>query len=102
MKTSDRIRRAIFKISAEGATLFEWSIWSTLLTFLVGLPVVTSVLQSLGTGLIISIITGVILFLISFVTLSITDNLLKWWPFQVSREELEFEENYEPRIPDDE
>ena len=89
MKTSDRIRRAIFKISAEGATLIEYSIWSTLLTFLVGLPVVTSVLQSFGTGLIISIMTGGILFLISFVTLFI------------STEELEFEENYEPRISDD-
>lgn len=101
MKISDKIRRAIFKVSAEGATLFEWSIWSTLLTFLVGLPIVTSVLESLGTGLLLSIITGVVLFLISFVVLSVTDNLLKWWPFIISKEELEFEENYEPRIPND-
>ena len=101
MKISDKIRRAIFKVSAEGASLFEWAIWSTILTFLIGLPIVISVLQSLGKGLIVAFVTGVILFVLTTVLLGITDGLLKVCPFVISEEELEYESSYQPRIPYD-
>ena len=101
MKRTDMIRRVFFTISAEGASLFEWAIWSTLLTFLVGFPVAVSVLQSFFTSLLISLITGVTLFVISFVVLGICDNIISHWPFMIGDDELEYEKNYTPRIPND-
>ena len=101
MKKTDMIRRVFFTISAEGASLFEWAIWSTLLTFLVGFPIAISVLQSFLTGLLISMITGVSLFIISFVVLGISDKIISQWPFTIGDDELEFEKNYTPRIPND-
>lgn len=94
MKTKDKIRRIIFTISAEGAVLFEWSIWSTLLTLLIGLPIAISVLQSLVKGLFAAVITGMALFAVSFIILAITDGILRTWPFKISDDELEFESSY--------
>lgn len=96
----DKIRRAIFTISAEGASLFEWAIWATLLTFVIGLPITIAILQSF-VAIIIPVITGIVLFVFTGVLLGITDFLLRTWPYEISDEELKFEEEYLPRIPDD-
>lgn len=96
----DKIRRAIFTISAEGASLFEWAIWATLLTFVIGLPITIAILQSF-VAIIIPVITGIVLFVFTGVLLGITDFLLRTWPYEISDEELRFEEEYLPRIPDD-
>ena len=96
----DKIRRAIFTISAEGASLFEWAIWATLLTFVVGLPITIAILQSF-VAIIIPVITGVVLFVLTIILLSITDYWLEYWPFEISDEELQFEKEYSPRIPND-
>ena len=100
MKVTDKIRRAIFKISAEGATLFEWCIWVSLLTLVVGLPIVMAILNSIGKSLFVVITTGLSLFLLTYILLTITNKLLEVWPFRVSMEEMEFEQDYEPRIPE--
>lgn len=96
----DKIRRAIFTISAEGASLFEWAIWATLLTFVIGLPITIAILQSF-VAIIIPVITGIVLFVFTGVLLGITDFLLRTWPYEISDEELRFEEEYLPRIPND-
>ena len=67
MKLTDKIRRAIFKISAEGASYFEWSIWATILSFMIGLPIIITVLESFIKGFLTVFLTAVILFLISFI-----------------------------------
>lgn len=97
----DKFRRVVFTISAEGATLFEWSIWSSLLTYLIGLPLTIALLQSIIKGFFVVFTTGLVMFAISFIILFITDEILKLWPFEISDDELEFEENYIPRIPND-
>ena len=99
MKLTDKIRRAIFKISAEGASYFEWSIWATILSFMIGLPIIITVLESFIKGFLTVFLTAVILFLISFIYVGIADGILSHWPFEIGEEEKEFEENYEPRIP---
>lgn len=96
----DKIRRAIFTISAEGASLFEWAIWTTLLTFVIGLPITIAILQSF-IAIIIPVITGIVLFVFTSVLLGITDYLLRIWPYEISDDELRFEEEYLPRIPND-
>ncbi|MCI7766690.1 MAG: hypothetical protein MSJ26_01735 [Oscillospiraceae bacterium] len=96
----DKIRRAIFTVSAEGASLFEWAIWATILTVLVGLPLAIAVLQSF-LGIIVTVITGAALFVLTFIFLGITDFILSFWPFEISDEELQFEKDYIPRIPND-
>ena len=96
----DKIRRAIFTISAEGASLFEWAIWTTLLTFVIGLPITIAILQSF-VAIIIPVITGIVLFVFTSVLLGITDYLLRIWRYEISDEELKFEEEYLLRITDD-
>lgn len=96
----DKIRRAIFTISAEGASLFEWAIWTTLLTFVVGLPITIAILQSF-VAIIIPVITGIVLFVFTGVLLGITDFMLRTWPYEISDDELLYEKEYSPRIPND-
>ena len=80
--------------------MFEWAIWATLLTFVIGLPITIAILQSF-VAIIIPVITGIVLFVFTGVLLGITDFLLRTWPYEISDEELRFEEEYLPRIPND-
>ena len=96
----DKIRRAIFTISAEGASFFEWAIWATILTVLIGLPLAVAVLQSFM-GIIVALITGAVLFVLTFILVRTADFLIRLWPFEISDEEQQFEKGYVPRIPYD-
>lgn len=97
----DKLRRFIFTISAEGASYFEWSIWSSLIIAIIGMPVVIAILESVLNAVIIVILTIVIMFIISFLIVGIADSILQNWPFEISDEELQYEKNYVPRIPND-
>ena len=96
----DKIRRRIFTISAEGATLFEWAIWASLITSVFATPAVITILDS-PMGIFIVLAAIFTLFALTYILLSITDKLLECWPYEISEEELEFERNYVPMIPDD-
>lgn len=97
----DKIRRFLFIIGAEGASFFEWAIWTILLIVPVGIPLTIALMQSLIKGLLICTATGIILFFGTMIFIGISDAILSVWPFEVSDEELDFEENYVPRIPPD-
>ena len=96
----DKIRRRIFTISAEGATLFEWAIWASIILGVFVTPAVIAIIESLM-GIFIVIAAALTLFALTFILLSITDKLLECWPYEISEEELEFERDYVPMIPDD-
>lgn len=101
MKRTDRIRRFFFIISTEGASLYEWSIWSILLALTVGFPAASLILDDVLKGLFIFVITALFLFFISFAANLICDSIIANWPFMIGDDELEFEQNYTPRIPVD-
>lgn len=98
----DKLRRFVFTLSAEGASFFEWSILSSILTLLIGFPPAVKILESFSKGLIAVIFTGIVLFSISFLIVFISEAILRLWPFEISEDEQEFENNYIPRIPYDE
>lgn len=99
MKITDKIRRAIFKVGAEGASYFENCIWVLLGLAVIGIPITIALLQSVWKGLVVILITAAVLFVGSLIYVGIADAILAEWPFEISDEEKEFEENYKPRIP---
>lgn len=97
----DKIRRFLFIIGAEGVSFFEWAIWTTLIILPIGVPLTAVLTHSLIKGLVICAATGIILYCGTIIFVGGADAILSVWPFEISDEELDFEENYVPRIPPD-
>lgn len=97
----DKIRRILFTISAESVSHFEWVIWTIILSFLLGTPIITVILQSFVKGIIVVILTSTVLFAGTLGFVGLADIILSVWPFEISDEEKEYEEKYVPRIPMD-
>lgn len=95
----DRLRRFFFIIGAEGASFFEWAIWASILILFVGVPVTVAVLQSFLKGILVSAVTASILFFGTLIFVGLADLIISNWAYEISDEEQEFENNYEPRIP---
>ena len=99
MKITDKIRRAIFKIGAEGASYFENCIWTIILLVILGVPISIALLQSVWKGLVVVAATAILMFAVTMIFIGTADVILSVWPFDVSDEEINFEVNYKPRIP---
>lgn len=97
----DKLRRFLFIIGAEIVSIFEWTIWTSILVLFLGVPTVTIVLQNLLQGILVPAITVVVIWAMTLLLIGLAEGILSVWPFDVSEEELDFETKYEPRIPND-